>query len=215
MAPLLYQVITSPPCRAVFMLARAIGLTMDLENVNLTTQEHLKPEFLKLNPQHTVPVLNDDGFIIWDSHAINAYLISKYAKDDTLYPRDIQKRAIIDQRLHFDSGTSFAVLKQISMPLRSKKIKVVPENLKAEVREVYGFVEAFLEGNKWICGDSVTLADIHFVATISSLQVFEPLTADYPRTNTWLENCNKENWYEANVKGLDERNKLYLNLMAT
>lgn len=101
------------------------------------------------------------------------------------------------------------------MPLRSKKIKVVPENLKAEVREVYGFVEAFLEGNKWICGDSVTLADIHFVATISSLQVFEPLTADYPRTNTWLENCNKENWYEANVKGLDERNKLYLNLMAT
>ncbi|KAI4470441.1 glutathione s transferase d10 isoform a-related [Holotrichia oblita] len=127
MAPLLYQVITSPPCRAVLMLARAIGLTIDLQNVNLMTQEHLKPEFLKA-------------------------------------------------------------------PLRSKRMKVVPANLKAEVRDAYQFAEAFLEGNKWICGDSVILADIHFVATISSLQVFEPLTADYPKTKTWLKNCSKEDW---------------------
>ncbi|GJQ67931.1 hypothetical protein Trydic_g16689 [Trypoxylus dichotomus] len=213
MAPVLYQVISSPPCRAVFMLARAIGLKLDLKDVNLAENQHLTPRYLKLNPQHTIPLLDDDGFILWDSHAINVYLISKYAKDSTLYPEDIHKRAIIDQRLHFDSGVAFAVLRRISGPLRLHQTKIVPENLKAEVREVYGFLDAFLEEKTWVCGDSVTLADIHLVATISSVQLFEPLGDKYVNIKRWLDNCSKEDWYQANVKGLEIRNKLFTELM--
>lgn len=54
-----------------------------------------------------MPTLQDGDFVVWDSHAINAYLVGKYGKDDALYPKDLQKRAIIDQRLHFDSGILF------------------------------------------------------------------------------------------------------------
>lgn len=68
---------------------------------------------LQLNPQHTVPTLQDGDFVVWDSHAINAYLVGKYGKDDSLYPKDLQKRAIIDQRLHFDSGILFPRLAAI------------------------------------------------------------------------------------------------------
>lgn len=57
-----------------------------------------------MNPQHTVPTLNDNGYILWDSHAINAYLVGKYGKDDSLYPKDLQKRGIVDQRLHYNSS---------------------------------------------------------------------------------------------------------------
>jgi glutathione S-transferase len=60
-----------------------------------------------MNPQHTVPTLvDDDGFTFWDSHAINAYLVSRYAKSDDLYPRDIKRRGVVNQRLHFDSGVA-------------------------------------------------------------------------------------------------------------
>lgn len=69
--------------------------------------------FLQLNPQHTVPTLKDGDFAIWDSHAISAYLVDKYGKDDSLYPKDLQKRAVVDQRLHFDSGVVFPRLSAI------------------------------------------------------------------------------------------------------
>lgn len=41
------------------------------------------------------------------SRAICTYLIEKYGKNDALYPKDPQKRAIINQRLFFDAGTLY------------------------------------------------------------------------------------------------------------
>lgn len=51
--------------------------------------------------------MEEDGFVLWDSHAIMGYLVEKYGKDDKLYPKDLRKRAIVDQRLHFESGVLF------------------------------------------------------------------------------------------------------------
>lgn len=47
----------------------------------------------------------DEDFVLWDSHAIAGYLIGQYAEDDSMYPKDdVKKRALIDQRLHFENG---------------------------------------------------------------------------------------------------------------
>lgn len=114
----------SPPVRSVLLTAKALGITFDLIRLDLSKGEHLTPEYLKvsyinalfrlfiiiwfqINPQHSVPTLDDDGKIIWDSHAINIYLVTKYGKDNSLYPDDPHRRAIINQRLHFDSGVLF------------------------------------------------------------------------------------------------------------
>ncbi|XP_030765550.1 glutathione S-transferase D6-like [Sitophilus oryzae] len=105
MAPTLYMSEISPPCRAVLMTARILGLTLKVKKMDLGKQEQLSPNFLKqINPQHTIPTLCDNGFVIWDSHAIIAFLVGKYGNDDELYSKDIMERALIDQRLHFDSS---------------------------------------------------------------------------------------------------------------
>lgn len=59
-------------------------------------------------------LVEEDGYVLWDSHAIAGYLIAAYAPDDSLYPKeDIRLRATIDQRLHFDNGVLFTSLVSI------------------------------------------------------------------------------------------------------
>ena len=57
-----------------------------------------------MNPQHTIPCMKDGDFCLNESRAIATYLITKYGKDDKLYPKDVVTRAIVDQRLYFDLG---------------------------------------------------------------------------------------------------------------
>ena len=63
---------------------------------------HFMVKFLQINPIHSIPTIVDDGFALWESRAILRYLCNKYAPDSTLYPKEPQKRAIVDRWLDFD-----------------------------------------------------------------------------------------------------------------
>ena len=57
-----------------------------------------------MNPQHTIPTLKDGDFCMNESRAAAAYLATKYGKDDKLYPKGAEERAVVDQRMYFDMG---------------------------------------------------------------------------------------------------------------
>nr|CAH7759430.1 unnamed protein product [Callosobruchus chinensis] len=103
----------SPAVRGTLLTVKALGLSLELKDVDLMTGEHMTPEYLEMNPFHTVPTLQDGNFTVWDSHAINCYLVDKYGKDDSLYPKDLQRRATIHQRLFFNCGMLFPNLSAI------------------------------------------------------------------------------------------------------
>ena len=98
----LYHMDASSACRSVRLTAKMVGVELNLKVLDLQAGEQMKPEFIKINPQHNIPTLVDDGFVLNESRAICGYLVHKYAKDDTLYPKDPIKRAVVDQRLYFD-----------------------------------------------------------------------------------------------------------------
>lgn len=70
-----------------------------------------------------MPTLVDGDYVLWDSHAINPYIVSKYAKDDSLYPKDIKKRGIVDNRLHYSNATIFNTFKDIVVSKRETVYK--------------------------------------------------------------------------------------------
>lgn len=109
----LYHFPVSGPSRGALLAARAIGVPIQIEIVDLFKKEHLNDNFLKLNPQHCVPTLDDGGFILWESRAIARYLADKYGKDDQLYPKDLKRRAVINQRLDFDASNLYVKIRNI------------------------------------------------------------------------------------------------------
>ncbi|XP_030387164.1 glutathione S-transferase 1-like [Scaptodrosophila lebanonensis] len=201
----LYGLDASPPVRAVLMTLKALDLNYDYVLVNILAGEHLAPHYIEKNPQHTVPTLEDNGHFLWDSHAIMPYLVDKYAKNGALYPKDAYQRAIVNQRLHFDSGMMFiGALRNIVRPLLFMNETEIPQSRINALDEVYGFVETFLAENDYVAGMELTIADFSFVSTLTSLETFLEIDASkYGKLTAWLERMKQLPYYdEANGSGV-------------
>ncbi|KAH8272927.1 hypothetical protein KR018_010995 [Drosophila ironensis] len=201
----LYGTDISPPVRACKLVLRALGLDYEYKEVNLLAGEHKTEEYLKKNPQNTVPLLEDNGALIWDSHAIVCYLVDKYAKTDDLYPKDLLKRAQVQQRLYFDASVLFMALRNVSVPYFYHKVSVVPKEKVDNIKDGYAFLEAFLGDNPYVTGSTLTLADLCCGATASSLAaILELDVVKYPKVAAWLERLSKLPHYEEdNLPGLN------------
>ncbi|KYB28850.1 glutathione S-transferase 1 [Tribolium castaneum] len=206
MAPKLYMIPYSQPVRATLMTIKALNLDVELVEVNLLDRAQFSSNYTKLNPQHSVPTLvEEDGFILWDSHAIMAYLVDKYGKDDSLYPKDLQTRAIVTQRLHFENGILFPRTMDVIRPVIYQSVKTVTSAQKDAIKESYNFLEKFLEGNDWVAGKSVTIADFSIVSSITTMDIVVPIDAKtYPNITSWIKRCQKLPYYHLNQKGCDE-----------
>lgn len=66
-------------------------------------KENLELRFIRKNPLHTVPFLDDNGFYLTDSHAITQYLVETKAPASTLIGHTPKEKAIMNDRLFFDN----------------------------------------------------------------------------------------------------------------
>jgi len=102
----LYMDPMSQPSRAVWMFCLENNLPIKIEHRMVHKGQPRSSEFRKLNPNGQVPVIDDNGTIVWESHTIMRYLSAKYSDRvaDHWYPRgstldSILHRARIDQYL--------------------------------------------------------------------------------------------------------------------
>ena len=145
-----------------------------------------------MNPQHTVPMIDDDGVIIYDSHAICEYLSDKYGKNDNLFPKDLIKRAQVNARLHFETGYLFARLRFIFEPIWQGTCTEIPQELIEYFQRCFPIMEAFLENSDFICGNKLTIADFSCISTISSINNLVPIDAvKYPKLLAWIARLSK------------------------
>lgn len=202
MAPIvLYTTRRTPAGRAVEITAKMLGLDLDIKFMDLMKREHLTEEFLKMNPQHTVPTIVDGGVPLYDSHAIIVYLVSKYAKDDSLYPSDLVTRARINALLHFESGILFARLRGMLEPIFYHNILEVPQEKLAGIHAAYDLLEATLQSD-YLVGNSLTLADISCSTSLSTLNALFPIDANKcPKLVAYLQRLEKNmlNYKEFNT----------------
>jgi len=202
----------SSPCRSVLLVAKAVGVELNLKMTDLMKGEHMTPEFLKMNPQHTIPTINDDGFCLWESRAILGYLVDQYGKDDTLYPKDPKKRALVEQRLYFDAGTLYQRFGDYYYPTMFGGAPADPAKME-KLEEAFAFLNTFLEGQSWAAGSNMTIADLALVASVATVEAVEFNVKKYPNVQSWYERVQKNApGYEANAVGAAHFGELYKKL---
>lgn len=86
----------SPYSWRVWLALEHLGIPYELKVISFSDKDHLKPEFVALNPRHQVPTIVDDGYALWESLAILEYLDERAAPGGArLYPGTAQERARI------------------------------------------------------------------------------------------------------------------------
>ncbi|XP_076365620.1 glutathione S-transferase 1-like [Tachypleus tridentatus] len=187
----LYHMPACGSCRAVRMVAKLIGVDLNLKYVDLMAGEQNKPEFFKMNPEHCVPTIDDDGFILWESRAIITYLVNKYAPDSSLYPKDAQQRAMVDRLLYFDIGTLYKSQREVFYPQIFKGEAPSAESEK-NYQTALGYVEGYLSKSPYVAGDKFTLADISIMATLSMTEALDYDCGAYPNISAWKSKVKEE-----------------------
>lgn len=184
------------------MTAAALRLKLNLKEINMQEQEHLRPTFLRISPHHIVPTLVDNEFSMFESRAICIYLVEKYGKNDALYPKNPKIRASINHLIYFDMGTLFKRFYEYFMPIYQGKGKS-EEKLNA-LKEAMGFLDTFLTDKKFAVNYRLTIADLILLASISTIDTvgfnFEP----YVHVCNWYSNMQSvAPGYDLNKKGLN------------
>lgn len=178
---------------------------MELKVVNLMEEEQTSPEYLQMNPQHTVPMIDDDGFYLWESRAILCYLMESSAPH--LLPASPKERAVLNQRLYSEMGgvgrqyaaiyvslstvEGFMTIAKIVFPFQEPLFNGSTEMDEEEIKklyEIFSIIEEhyFPNSNEWIAGRNVTVADFAYVTTISGLTVSTSRAISLSESNVLL-----------------------------
>ena len=149
------------------------------------------PEFAKLNPNRLVPVIEDNGFVLWESHAIVRYLASQHGIG-TLAPADLKQRALANQWMEWANSTIYpdvivtCFLGLIRTPAKDRNVAAI-EAAARRAGENLAILDAQLAGRSYILGDQLTVADI-----ANGSLMYRYFNLDIPRPRL----ANVEAWYQ-------------------
>ncbi|EEC10833.1 glutathione S-transferase, putative, partial [Ixodes scapularis] len=130
------------------------------------SQGRLRARFsiFRMNPFHKLPTLCDDGFVVFESTAICLYLLNKYAPGSELYPKDVEKRARIDQLMAVVTSCLQPRYHDIYKLYLLLGKKPTAEQLQALEDLALQGLEFMMGSSKFAVGDELTLADLTLVA---------------------------------------------------
>lgn len=173
----------------VLWMTGELGLNFDHKDWLPRSPETRTPEFHALNPNYRVPVIDDDGFILSESMAINHYLAKKHKS--ALLPADPRNEALA---LQWSLWETDRLDRQIvnycrhtkDLPEAERK-PALAEDAWKEIVPAFDALEAALKKSEWLAGPAFSVGDLNVAAAL-----YRGLTLDlakWPKLNAWLHRC--------------------------
>lgn len=190
----------TPNGQKVSIALEELALTYEWEWTHLDAGEQNTPEFVAMNPNAKIPVLDDDGLILWESGAILMHLAEKHSG---LLPREPAARAEALALTFFQAahvGPNLGRLgQQFNRPAEEQNKEMIDIFLTESLR-VLGVIDTVLgDGRDYLAGD-YSVADI---MTYPWLRAAHNAQAGFftslPKVQSWLERVGER---PAVVKGM-------------
>ncbi len=197
-----YGVVTSRALRTMWM-CEELGVAYELMKTDVRTGATRTPDYLKLNPNGHVPTIDDDGFVLYESMAINLYLAQKHAEKG-LWPADLKSQALCYQwsfwgMMECEGLLLQALLNRMLLPEdrrnEDKALQAI-ENL----QKPFKVIDTHLSGRKALVGGKLTVADINVAAILSWGRGAKIDLAAYPNLAAWLGGCTGRPAFKAALK---------------
>ncbi|MCA8929360.1 MAG: glutathione S-transferase family protein [Alphaproteobacteria bacterium] len=204
----LYMHPVSTVSRPVTLFAADEGIDLEPVLVDIFTGAQYGEDFLKINPSHAVPVLEDGDLCIGESSAILKYLADKTGS--AAYPKDLKQRARVNALMDwFNTGfyRSFGynlcysqLLDHCKLPDENAQ-RLVAAAGETEARQFLDILDRHTlgRGNPYLAGNDITIADYFASGIVSLGDVIGCTFADWPNVQRWYRAMQaRPNWEAAN-----------------
>ena len=190
----LYVLPPSPRALKVIALKNHLSLECEMQIVDLGKGDQLSPEYIAMNPNKKMPVLDDEEFVLWESNAILFYLASK-KPESGLWPSDVKRQADVLRWLawesaHWDSEACGAVgyekVSKTVLGLGAAEPAFVARG-EQNFHRFAAVLDESLQGRKWLAGNDLTIADFSVGAWVPNAQRLELPIAKYTEIMRWYD----------------------------
>ena len=167
-----------------------IGVPYERIDAGLHFGHNKTPEYLAKNPMGLVPLIEDDGFVLWESNAITRYLCAKYAPD-TLYYADLQARADAERWMDWQSGSLNGALVAAFYNLirvePDKRDMAAVEASRKKTIELVAMFDAHMKGRDFVAGGRFGFGDIGMAPIIHRWLNMPCEIAPVPHAQAWYQ----------------------------
>ena len=174
----------------VLWMAEELGIDYEHSPIETGPAGARQPDYLSVNPNGRLPAIDDDGFIMWESLAINLYLAEKHATG-TLYPATLEARAKAVQwslwaANEIERATNVWSFHAERLPPAERDPKIAAAAIEL-LAPPFRVLDHALAARPHLLGDAFTVADIN-VAAVALRAVAMDLSAT-PHFGDWLRRC--------------------------
>ena len=187
----IYGVARSRAFRTLWM-AKELGLDYEHIKVDFATGETRTPAHLVLNPNGHIPVIDEDGFVLWESMAINLYLAKKHSLG-RLYPTRLEDEARAWQwsfwgMTEAERPVLTALFNRAILP-EDKRNAAAADAAERTLAQPLKVLDGTLCGSANLLGDNFTVADLNVASILSWARPANIDISLFPKVAEWLKNC--------------------------
>jgi len=179
----------APNGRKASIALEELGLDYEVHRLNLAEKEQLSPDFLALNPNHKIPVIEDDGIVVWESGAVLLYLAERYGQGEIL-SRDPARRIEAIQYAFFQAGGIGPNLGRLGEALRKQGEKngEMIDVFSEEVDRLLGVIDTILSDGRPFLAGEYSIGDIMHYPWLAIVQnLGAPVLLSRPGVVGWLD----------------------------